>query len=112
MPLGYYWAPWRPRIVRDIVFICVVLHNMLRTHQNRAGRSPTAANDVAVLQNEQVVYVPNDNYSNFLTGSVQVRWVMFATGLFAFSSTVSVDGLSGGGVLILSQNRTAWTRQL
>ena len=26
----------RPRVVRDIDFICVVLHNMLRTHQGRA----------------------------------------------------------------------------
>ena len=47
----------RPRIVRDIVFTCVVLHNMLRTHQGEADRAPT-------LANEQVVYVPNENYRN------------------------------------------------
>ena len=52
----------RPKVVRDIVFTCVVLHNMLRTHQDGADRAPTPANDVAALQNEQVVYVPNDNY--------------------------------------------------
>ena len=36
----------RPRVVRDIVFICVALHNMLRTYQGRADRTPTPANDV------------------------------------------------------------------
>ena len=36
----------RPKVVRDIVFTCVVLHNMLRTHQVGADR----ANDVAALQ--------------------------------------------------------------
>ena len=43
-------------------FTCVVLHNMLRTHQGRPGRAPTPANDVVALQNKQVVYVPDDNY--------------------------------------------------
>ena len=33
---------------------------MLRTHQGRADRAPTPANDVVALQNEQVVYEPND----------------------------------------------------
>ena len=47
---------------RDIVFTCVVLQNMLRTHQGKADRATTPANDVAALQNEEVVYVPNDNY--------------------------------------------------
>ena len=42
-------------------FTRVVLHNMLRAHQ---GRAPTPSNDVAALQNEQVVYVPIDNYRN------------------------------------------------
>ena len=54
----------RPKVVRDIVFTCVVLHNMLRTHQGGADRAPTPANDVVELQNEQVVYVPNNNYRN------------------------------------------------
>ena len=51
-------------VVRDIVFTCVVLHNMMRTHQGRADRAPTPANDGVDLQNEQVVYVPNENYRN------------------------------------------------
>ena len=49
----------RRRVVRDIVFTCVVLHNMLRTHQVRA---PTPENVVAAQQNEQAVYVQNENY--------------------------------------------------
>ena len=47
----------RPKVVIDIVFICVVLHNMLRTHQGRAEGTPPPANDVSAQQNEQVVYV-------------------------------------------------------
>ena len=49
----------------NIVLTCVVLHNMLRTHQGRADKEPIPANDVAALQNEQVVYVPNENYRNY-----------------------------------------------
>ena len=56
----------RLKVVRDI-FTCVVLHNMLRTHLVRRYRAPTPANDVAALQNEQVVYIPNDNYMNILS---------------------------------------------
>ena len=51
-------------VVRDIVFTCVVLHNMLRTHQCMADRTPTLGNDAAAQQNEQVVYMPNENYRN------------------------------------------------
>ena len=54
----------RPRVVTDIDFTCVVLHNMLRTHQGGADKAPTPANDVVALQNEQAVYVPNENYRN------------------------------------------------
>ena len=52
----------RTRVVRDIVFTCVVLHNMMMTHQGGADRGPTPANDAAPLQNEEAVYVPNENY--------------------------------------------------
>ena len=39
-----------PKVVRDIVYTCVVLDNMLRTHQGGAAdRAPTPANDVAAL---------------------------------------------------------------
>ena len=54
----------RPRALRDIVFTCVMLHNMVGTHQGGAERAPTPVNDVTALQNEWVVYVPNDNYRN------------------------------------------------
>ena len=49
----------RPRVVRDIVFTCVVLHNMLGTHQGGADRALTPGNDVVAQQNESEVYVPN-----------------------------------------------------
>ena len=51
----------RPRVVRDIIFMYVMLYNMLRTHQGEAHRVPTPE---AALQNEQVVYLSNDNYRN------------------------------------------------
>ena len=51
-------------MLSETLCLCVVLHNMLRTHQGRANRAPTPANDVAVLQNEQVVFVPNDYCRN------------------------------------------------
>ena len=57
----------RPMVVRDIVFTCVVLHNMLRTHQGGADTAPTLGNDVVSQQNEQVVHVPHENYRNSLT---------------------------------------------
>ena len=37
---------------------------MLRTHQSREDRASTPADDIADLQNEHVVYVPDDNYRN------------------------------------------------
>ena len=35
----------RPKVVRDIVLTCVVLHNMLKSHQGGADRPPTPADD-------------------------------------------------------------------
>ena len=54
----------RPRGLRDIVFICVVLHSIMRTQQGGADRVPSPANAAAALHNEQAVYVPNENYRN------------------------------------------------
>ena len=51
-------------VIRDILFTYVVLHNMLKTHQGSADRAPTPGNDIAAQQNEQEVYVPNENYMN------------------------------------------------
>ena len=42
----------------------MVLHNVLRTYQGRADRALTPVNVVAALRNEQMVYVPDDNYRN------------------------------------------------
>ena len=39
----------RPKVVRDSVFTCMMLHNMLWTHQGSADRALTSANDVAAL---------------------------------------------------------------
>ena len=36
----------RPKVVRDIVLTCVVLHNMLRNHQGGAARPPTPADNI------------------------------------------------------------------
>ena len=35
----------RPKVVRDIVLTCVVLHNMLRSHRGIGERPPTPADD-------------------------------------------------------------------
>ena len=43
----------RPKDVRDIVSTCVVLHNMLRSHQGGADRSLTPANDIQPPQADQ-----------------------------------------------------------
>ena len=43
----------RPKVVRDIVLTCVVLHNMLISHQGGAERSPTPADDIQPPQNDQ-----------------------------------------------------------
>ena len=51
-------------MVRDIVFTCVVLNNMLRSHQLGSDKALTPGNDVVALQNGQSVYVPNENYRN------------------------------------------------
>ena len=71
----------KPRIAIGIISTCVVLHNMLRTHQGRADRAPTPANDVAALQNKQVVYVPNDNYRNPLREAKHQRALLITTSI-------------------------------
>ena len=46
-------------------FMCVVLHNMLWTHQGGTDSASTPANYAAALQNE-AVYVLNVKYRNLL----------------------------------------------
>ena len=43
----------RPKVVRDIVLTCVVLHNMLKSHQGGADRPPTPAYDIQPPQGNQ-----------------------------------------------------------
>ena len=45
----------RPKVVTDIVMTCVVLLNMLRTHQGGIARQPTQPDDIAVIANESVL---------------------------------------------------------
>ena len=43
----------KPKVVRGIVLTCVVLHNMLRSHQGAADRPPTPADDIQPPQGDQ-----------------------------------------------------------
>ena len=54
----------RPKVVRDIVLTCVVLHNRLRSHQGGADRSPTPANDILAPQANQREQGHNRNFRN------------------------------------------------
>ena len=42
-----------PKVVRDIMLTCVVLHNILRSHQVGADRPPTPADDMLLPQADQ-----------------------------------------------------------
>ena len=52
-----------PRVVRDIVYTCVMLYNMMKTHQG-AERAPKPRNAGEGLQNNQAACVPNENCRN------------------------------------------------
>ena len=54
----------RPKVVRDIVltYVCVAQH--IEDTPGGADRAPTPADDIATLPNEQMVYVPDENYQN------------------------------------------------
>ena len=54
----------KSKVVRDIVFTYVVLHNMMRTYQGGVDKTPTLADDIVALQNGQIEYVNNDNFWN------------------------------------------------
>ena len=53
----------RPEVVRDIVLTCVVLHNMLRSHQG-ADRLPTPADDIQPPQGDQGEQGQNRTFRN------------------------------------------------
>ena len=54
----------RPKVVRDIVLTCVILHNMLRSHQGGADRPLTPANDIQPPQEDQGEQGHNRNFRN------------------------------------------------
>ena len=43
----------KPKVVRDIVLTCVVLHKMLRSHQGAADRPPTPTDYIQPPQADQ-----------------------------------------------------------
>ena len=53
-----------PKVVRDIVLTCVLLHNMLRSHQAGADRPPAPADDIQPPQADQGEQGPNENLRN------------------------------------------------
>ena len=53
-----------PKVVRDIVLTCVVLHNMLRSHQGGADRPPIPANDILVPLADQGEQGHHENLRN------------------------------------------------
>ena len=54
----------RPKVVRDIVLTCVVLYNMLRSHQVGADIPPTPANNIQPPQNNQGEQAQHENVRN------------------------------------------------
>ena len=54
----------RPKVLRDIVLTCVVLHNMLRSHQWAADRPPTPAEDIQPPQADQGEQGHHENLRN------------------------------------------------
>ena len=54
----------RPKVVRYIVLTCVVLHNLLRSHQGGADRSPTSADNIQPPQGDQGEQRYHENLRN------------------------------------------------
>ena len=52
----------RPKVVRDIVLTCVVVHSMLRSHQGGAQRPPTPADNIQ--PEDQVEQRHQENFRN------------------------------------------------
>ena len=70
----------RPKVFRDIVFTCVVLHNMLRTHHRGADGASSIANDVVVLQNDDNYRNPSRETNRNTTSVMWVHWLGRMTG--------------------------------
>ena len=54
----------RPKVVRDIVLTCVVLHNMLRSRQGAADRPLTSAANIQPPQADQGEQGHHENLRN------------------------------------------------
>ena len=54
----------RPKVVRHIVLTCVVLHNMLSSHQGGADRPPSPADDIQLPQGDQGEQRHHENLRN------------------------------------------------
>ena len=54
----------RPKVVRDIVLTCVLLHNMLRSYQGGADRLPTPADNILAPQADQGEQGHQENFRN------------------------------------------------
>ena len=54
----------RPKVVKDIVLTCVILHNMLRSHQGGTERPPTPADDIQPPQGDQGEQRHHENLRN------------------------------------------------
>ena len=60
VPLGTMEQKKAKGCQRHCFYIC----GFAQHAEDTPDRAPTPANDVTPLENEQVVYVPNDNYRN------------------------------------------------
>ena len=56
----------RPKVMRNIVLTCVVLHNMLRSHWGGADRPFTPADNIQPPQADQEEKGQNENFRNQL----------------------------------------------
>ena len=54
----------QPKVVRDIVLTCVVLHNMLNNNQGGADRLPTPADDIQLPQADQAEQGQTESFRN------------------------------------------------
>ena len=62
-----------------MVIICVVLHNMLMTHQGRIVRVLTTGDDIAAIANELAVYVLVENHRNLSVETRHLQDQMFTS---------------------------------
>ena len=52
----------RPKVVKDILLTCVVLHNLLRSHRGGGDRPPTPADEIVAPQADQGEQGQHENF--------------------------------------------------